>query len=184
VQRWPPTQAAQRIEHKHGNIGIEGRAVVGHAMVLTVHRAGGGAQAAAAGVFKALTGRKRGLLADHAGAFDFFGHAIGIVDIPTAGDELSGDVAGIDDGDRVGKAKHAHAGRRLLGQVLRAGGDGELWASHGAMVALNATRSAMRLRGGFGYRLCYCLALGCGDDGNHQSELIEKHLRHTLRIAV
>lgn len=56
------------------------------------------------------------------------------------------------------------------------------------MVAPNATRPAtrlaLRLRGGLGFRLRYFLALGCGDDGNHQSQLIEKHLRHTLRIAI
>jgi hypothetical protein len=49
MQRWPPAQAAERIEHKHRDVSIEGRAVVGHAVVLAVHGAGGGAQAAAAG---------------------------------------------------------------------------------------------------------------------------------------
>jgi hypothetical protein len=52
------------------------------------------------------------------------------------------------------------------------------------MVALNAMRLALRWRGGLGIRLRYFLALGCGDDGKHQLQLIEKHLRHTLRITV
>jgi hypothetical protein len=137
MQRAPPAQAAERIEHKHGDVGIEGGAVVGHALVLAVHRAGGGAQAAAAGVFEAFAGRKRRLLANHARAFDFFSHAVGIVDIPTAGDELRSDVAGIRDGDGVGKAKHTHAGRGLLRQVFRADGDGKLRARHSTMLPLS-----------------------------------------------
>jgi hypothetical protein len=109
MQRAPPAQAADRIQNEHRDIRIKGRSVFSHAVVLAMHRAGGGAQAAAAGVFKALAGCKRGLLAHHAFAFDFFGHAIGIVDIPASRDELRGDIARIRDGHGVGKAKHAHA---------------------------------------------------------------------------
>jgi hypothetical protein len=137
MQRWSPAQAAQRIEYEHGDIGIEARAVIGHAVVLAMHGASRRAQAAAAGVFEAFAGRKRGLLADHARAFDFFCHAIGIVDVPTAGDQLRGDVTSIRDGDGIGKAKHAHTGRRLIGQVLRADGDGELRARHIGMLPLS-----------------------------------------------
>jgi hypothetical protein len=137
MQRWPPAQAAERIQHKHRDVGVKRRAIVSHAMVLAVHRAGRGAQAAAAGVFEAFARCEGGLLADHARAFNFFGHAVGIVDVPAAGDELRGDVARIRDGDGVGKAKHAHAGRRLLRQVLRAHGDGELGARHIAMLPLS-----------------------------------------------
>ncbi len=136
MQRWPATQMAQRIEHKHRDIRIKCRAIIGHALVLPMHCARGRAQAGAAGVFKALAGCKRGLLADHAGAFDFFRHAVGIVDVPSAGDELRGDVTGIGDRHGISKTKHAHAGRRLLRQVLRANGDGELGARHDAMLTL------------------------------------------------
>jgi hypothetical protein len=56
------------------------------------------------------------------------------------------------------------------------------------MVAPNATRPAthlaLHLHGGLGFRLRYFLALSSGDDGKHQLQLIEKHLRHTLRITV
>jgi hypothetical protein len=130
---------AERIEHKHRDICIKRRAVVGHAVVLAVHRAGGRAQAAAAGVFKALAGLKRGLLADHTWAFDFFRHAVGIVDIPSARDELGGDVTGVGDGDGVGEAKHPHAWRGLRGQIFRAYSNGELRARHVAMLACCAT---------------------------------------------
>jgi hypothetical protein len=137
MQRWPPAQAAQCIQHKHRDVGIKRRAVVSHAMVLAVHRAGRGAQTAAAGVFEAFAGCKGGLFADYARAFNFFGHAVGIVDVPAAGDELRGDVARIRDGDGVGKAEHAHARRRLRRQILRADGDGELGTRHIAMLTLS-----------------------------------------------
>ena len=131
MQSRPATQMAQCIEHEHGDVCIECRAVVGDAMVLAMHRASRRAQTAAAGVFKRFAGLQDRLLADHAGAFDFFCHAVGIVDVPTARDELGGDVARVGDRDGVGKAKHAHARRGLLGQILRANGDGELIAWHG-----------------------------------------------------
>ena len=136
MQRWPATQMAERIEHKHRNVGVECRAIVSHALVLPMHRARGRAQARAAGVFKALPGCKRRLLAHHARAFDLFRHAIGIVDVPSARDELRSDVAGVRDRYGVGKAKHTHAGRGLLGQILRADCDCELWATHSAMLPL------------------------------------------------
>ena len=122
---------AERIEHKHRNIRIKSRAIIGHTMVLAMHRAGGRAQAAAAGVFEALARRQRRLFADHARALDFFRDAVGIVDVPAAGDELRGDIAGVCDRHRVGKAKHPHAGRRLLRQVLRTDLNSELRAGHG-----------------------------------------------------
>jgi hypothetical protein len=125
---------AQRIEHEHGDISIERRAVIGQAVVLAVHRAGGCAQAAAAGVFEAFAGLKSRLLADHARAFDFLRHAIGIVDIPSARNELRGDVASVGDRHGVSKAKYAHAWRGLRRQVLRADGDGELRVGHGVML--------------------------------------------------
>lgn len=127
---------AQSIEHKHRNIRIESSAVISYALVLPMHRARGRAQTSAAGVFKAFAGLKRGLLADHTGAFDFFCHAIGIVDIPAARDELRRDVTRIRDRHRVGKAKHAHAGRGLRRQVLRADLNSELWAGHDVMLTL------------------------------------------------
>ena len=125
---------AERIQDEHGDIGIEGCAVIGQALVLPMHRAGGRTQAAATGVFEALARLQNRLLADHARAFDLLCDAIGIVDVPAARDQLCGDVAAIGDGDGVGKAKHTHAGCRLLGQVLRANDDSKLWASHAAMV--------------------------------------------------
>jgi hypothetical protein len=130
MQSRPATQMAQRIEHEHGDVCIEWRAVISNAMVLPMHRASGRAQAAAAGVFKRLVWLEHRLLAHHAGAFDFFCHAVGIVDVPTARDELGGDVARVRDCDGVGKAKHAHARCGLLGQILRADGNGELVARH------------------------------------------------------
>lgn len=114
MQRRPPAVVAQRIEYKHGNIRVKWRAIIGHAVVLPMHGAGGGAQAAAAGVFEAFAGLKRGLLADHAFAFDLFRHAIGIVDVPSACDELGGDIAGVGNGHGVSKTKYTHAGRGLL----------------------------------------------------------------------
>ena len=131
MQRRPAAQMAQRIENEHRDIRIKSRAVISHALVLPMHRTRGRAQAAAAGVFKALAGRKGGLLTDHAWAFDLLRDAIGIVDIPAAGDQLRGDVARVGDRDGIGKAKHPHAGRRLLRQVLRTDLNSELRAGHG-----------------------------------------------------
>ena len=111
MQRWPATQMAERIEHKHRYVCVKRRAIIGHALVLPMHRARGRAQAGAAGVFKAFAGFERWLLAHHARAFNFFRHAIGIVDVPGARDELCRDVARVRDRYGVGKAKHAHAGR-------------------------------------------------------------------------
>ena len=131
MQRRPATQVTQRIEHKHGYVRIKWRAIVSHALVLPMHRARGRAQARAAGVFEALAGFKRWLLAHHARAFDFFRHTVGVVDVPSAREELRCDVACIGDRDGVSKAKHAHAGRGLLWQILRADLNSKLWAAHG-----------------------------------------------------
>jgi hypothetical protein len=140
MQRATSAQAAERIEHKHGDVGVEGGAIFGHAMVLAVHGASGGAQAAAAGVFEALARSEGRLLTDHARPLDLFGHAVGVVDIPASGHQLCGDVAGIGDGDGVGKAKHTHARCRLIRQVLRAHNNGELWVTHA--LSLDGFRSA------------------------------------------
>jgi hypothetical protein len=122
VERPPPTQAAEGIEHKHRNFG--------DAVVLAMHRARGGAQAAAAGVFETFAGLQVRLLAHHAIAFDFFRHAIGIVDVPCAGNELGGDITRVGDRDGVGESKDALRRRRLLRDVLRTHGDGELGTAH------------------------------------------------------
>lgn len=106
---------AERIEHKHGDICIERGAVIGYAVVLPMHRARGRAQARAAGVFEAFAGGECRLFAHHARAFDFFRHAIGIVDVPSARDQLRRDVTRIRDRHGIGKAKHTHARRRLCG---------------------------------------------------------------------
>lgn len=136
----------QRIEYEHGDISIEGCAIIGHAMVLAMHRACGRAQAAAAGVFEAFARFERRLLAHHAIAFDFFRHTVGIVDIPCARDDLGGDVARIRDRHGISKAKHAHTRRRLRRQVLRADGDGELRSGHPVMVTLRRKSDSLVCR--------------------------------------
>ncbi len=145
MQRRPATQMAQRIKHKHRNICVKCRAIVSHAMVLAVHRACRRAQAAAAGVFEALAGRKGGLLTDHAWAFDLLRDAIGIVDIPAAGDQLRGDVARVGDRDGIGKAKHPHAGRGLRRQILRADLNSELRSGHTVMLTLCLSNPSRRI---------------------------------------
>ncbi len=167
MQRAPPAQAAEGIEHEHRYIGIEGGAVFGDAVKLAVHGARGGAQAAAAGVFEAFAGLEIRLFAHHAVPFDFFMYAIGIVDIPGARDELGGDVASVGDGDGVGEAKHAPIRRGLVGQILRAGGDGEMWARHNVMVTRCVeSRALVKLR-------------FQGD-----SQILNEDLRYTLYIAI
>ena len=65
---------------------------------------------------------------------DFFIQAIGIIDIPGAGNQLRRDGAGIGDGDLVGEDVKALIGRRLLHQVMRLNFNLELVFGHAAML--------------------------------------------------
>ena len=122
---------AQGIQHKHGDIDIELFTIDRHAKITAVHGAGGCAQTRATGVFKALAGLQQGLVADHAQAFDFFVQAIGIVDVPSARDDLGTDVAGVVYGHGVSKREQAFVRAGLVGQVVWRDFHGESVGWHG-----------------------------------------------------
>ncbi len=128
-------RVAQGVQHKHGNVDIEFFTVFRHAKVAAVHGAGGCAQAGAAGVLKLLAGLEQGLMAHDAQAPDFFVHALGIVHVPCARDQLCGDASHVGDGDRVGKHVQPALWIRLVGQVLGMNFDLEFIALHGLILA-------------------------------------------------
>ncbi|MEY2678569.1 MAG: hypothetical protein RLZ00_1261, partial [Pseudomonadota bacterium] len=106
-------------------------AIFGHAKVAAVHGACGGAKARAAGVFKLLARLQEGLMPDDAEALDFFVRAVGIVHIPSAGDELCCHIPHIGDGDRVSKHVQTTVWVGLLRQVLRLNFNLKFVAWHG-----------------------------------------------------
>ena len=112
-------RGAQGIEHKNRDIDLKALAILSYTKKAAVHGACGGAQARAAGVLKGLAGFKQGLLAHYAQALDLFGVAIGVVDIPGAGDQLGRCVTSVGNGDGIGKHILVLVRGGLVGQELR-----------------------------------------------------------------
>ena len=63
--------------------------------------------AGTAAVLKRLAWLEQRLVAYHAKAFDFFNMALGIHNLPVAGNQLCSHLPGVGDRDRVGKAVNA-----------------------------------------------------------------------------
>ena len=124
------TAVAQGIQHEHGDVDVKSFAVLGHAKIAAVHGARGCAQAGAAGVLKHLAGLQQGLVAHHAQAFDLLMQALGVIDVPSAGNQLRANVAGISNQHGIGEGIKAIFRRRLLGQVVRCHFDAELVGGH------------------------------------------------------
>jgi hypothetical protein len=79
------------------------RAILLDEEISALHRAGGRAQAAAAGVFEALTGFEHRLMAHHTQAAHLLAVAVGVQDDPVPRDQLRGRFTMIGQGDGVGK---------------------------------------------------------------------------------
>ena len=125
---------AQGVEHKHGDVDIKFFTIFSYTEITAVHGAGGCAQARTAGVVKFFTGLEQRLMTHYAQTPDFFIQAIGIIDIPGAGNQLRRYRAGIGDGDLIGEDIQALIGRRLLHQVVRLNFNLELVFGHAAML--------------------------------------------------
>ena len=124
-------RGAQGIQHKNRDIDLETLAVFGYAKKAAVHGTRSGAQMATAGVLELLARLQQRLLADQPQTFDFFVHAIGIVDIPGARDDLRRHFTHIGDGDMVGEDINIVGWRRATGQILRANRNGHGVSGHG-----------------------------------------------------
>jgi hypothetical protein len=130
-------QRAERVQYKHGNVGIKLFAIFSHTKIATVHRARRRAQAAAAGVLKTLTGFQQWLLAHYAQTLNFVVAAVGIVNAPSARDQLGRYLAGVGNSDGIRKGVHPLLRRGLVGQVLGLYLNAELVLGHGDMVQLS-----------------------------------------------
>ena len=124
-------RGAQGIEHKNRDIDLKALAILSYTKKAAVHGARGGAQMATAGVLELLARLQQRLLADQPQTFDFFVHAIGIVDIPGARDDLRRHFTHIGDGDMVGEDINIVGWRRATGQILGANRHGHGVSGHG-----------------------------------------------------
>ena len=82
---------ADQLEER--DLGLELRAVAAQHLEGSGHRAEGGRQGTARGVFEALARLEHGLLADDAGAVDLLGMTGAVDDRPVAIDELDRRIA-------------------------------------------------------------------------------------------
>src|SRR5438105_10714450 len=116
---------------------LEARAILGHHLVGTAHRADGRRDGGAARVLVALARLQQRLRADDAEAAYFLHEALRVGDDPMAADELRGDVALVTDGDGVGEDVTTVRLIGLVGEVLRLRADGDVvlfLSGHGPIV--------------------------------------------------
>ena len=121
-------------QHKLRHRGLEGLGVLCHTKELAHHAAAGRIDADPAGVFKSLTRPQQGLAPHHSQAVDLLFASMCIHNHPMASDELGGHIAGVVNGDGVGKRKLVGGRIGLLWERADSHAACELGMAHGVIL--------------------------------------------------